>query len=235
MRSTPLASTPDAIAAAVGDALGDAAGILNPEERGALAFADGLFTAAAIGPERTYPHEWMRILFGSDHVFADINQAQAALSIVTLTHNKILDELRRDGPDYVPRFLDQAEDGEAIELAGQWANGFIAGVQLRGKAWEPLFDAKDARLVLVPILLFLTLEDDTGPLLADSAQELAEMRGEALALLGPAIYAVDQYWKAHGRRSRSAPVDPPRKIGRNEPCLCGSGKKYKKCCLDRAA
>ena len=24
-----------------------------------------------------------------------------------------------------------------------------------------------------------------------------------------------------------------RKIGRNEPCPCGSGKKYKKCCLDK--
>ncbi len=23
----------------------------------------------------------------------------------------------------------------------------------------------------------------------------------------------------------------PIKIGRNEPCLCGSGKKYKRCCL----
>ena len=23
------------------------------------------------------------------------------------------------------------------------------------------------------------------------------------------------------------------KIGRNDPCPCGSGKKYKKCCLDR--
>lgn len=22
-----------------------------------------------------------------------------------------------------------------------------------------------------------------------------------------------------------------KKVGRNEPCLCGSGKKYKKCCL----
>ena len=21
------------------------------------------------------------------------------------------------------------------------------------------------------------------------------------------------------------------KIGRNEPCICGSGKKYKRCCL----
>lgn len=24
------------------------------------------------------------------------------------------------------------------------------------------------------------------------------------------------------------------KIGRNEPCYCGSGKKYKKCCLANA-
>lgn len=23
------------------------------------------------------------------------------------------------------------------------------------------------------------------------------------------------------------------KIGRNEPCYCGSGKKYKKCCLNK--
>ena len=25
----------------------------------------------------------------------------------------------------------------------------------------------------------------------------------------------------------------PKKVGRNEPCHCGSGKKYKKCCLDK--
>lgn len=29
-----------------------------------------------------------------------------------------------------------------------------------------------------------------------------------------------------------APVQSIPKIGRNEPCFCGSGKKYKKCCLD---
>jgi SWIM/SEC-C metal-binding protein len=28
--------------------------------------------------------------------------------------------------------------------------------------------------------------------------------------------------------AKSAP-----KVGRNDPCPCGSGKKYKKCCLDR--
>lgn len=26
--------------------------------------------------------------------------------------------------------------------------------------------------------------------------------------------------------------DPRERIGRNAPCYCGSGKKYKKCCLD---
>lgn len=37
------------------------------------------------------------------------------------------------------------------------------------------------------------------------------------------------YKKRHG--VSSAPVLPSRKIGRNDPCPCGSGKKYKKCCL----
>ena len=27
-------------------------------------------------------------------------------------------------------------------------------------------------------------------------------------------------------------VDPSRRVGRNDPCPCGSGKKYKKCCLN---
>ncbi len=29
------------------------------------------------------------------------------------------------------------------------------------------------------------------------------------------------------------PIEKPAKIGRNDPCPCGSGKKYKKCCLNK--
>jgi len=32
-----------------------------------------------------------------------------------------------------------------------------------------------------------------------------------------------------------APPPPKKKVGRNDPCPCGSGKKYKKCCLLRGA
>lgn len=34
----------------------------------------------------------------------------------------------------------------------------------------------------------------------------------------------------HQQKIRSSSVRQGRKIGRNEPCPCGSGKKYKKCC-----
>ena len=33
------------------------------------------------------------------------------------------------------------------------------------------------------------------------------------------------------RKSRDVHVTPKAKVKRNEPCPCGSGKKYKKCCL----
>ena len=32
-----------------------------------------------------------------------------------------------------------------------------------------------------------------------------------------------------GRRDAQEPVRIGRKVGRNEPCPCGSGKKYKRC------
>ncbi|MDA3898292.1 MAG: SEC-C metal-binding domain-containing protein [Desulfobacteraceae bacterium] len=41
---------------------------------------------------------------------------------------------------------------------------------------------------------------------------------------------------AHCKKKHFAPTTPIElpKIGRNEPCPCGSGKKYKKCCLNKS-
>ena len=35
----------------------------------------------------------------------------------------------------------------------------------------------------------------------------------------------------HDRENKPKPIVPKKSIGRNEPCYCGSGKKYKRCCL----
>jgi peptide deformylase len=35
------------------------------------------------------------------------------------------------------------------------------------------------------------------------------------------------------REDKSEPIQAKKKIGRNDPCYCGSGKKYKKCCINK--
>jgi hypothetical protein len=52
-----------------------------------------------------------------------------------------------------------------------------------------------------------------------------EMRREIIERLPGLILAIAGFW----RRAANPPVRS-QKIGRNEPCPCGSGRKYKKCC-----
>jgi peptide deformylase len=35
------------------------------------------------------------------------------------------------------------------------------------------------------------------------------------------------------REDKLEPIQGKKKIGRNDPCFCGSGKKYKKCCINK--
>ena len=75
-------------------------------------------------------------------------------------------------------------------------------------------------------------EDDRGaPTVSMYAEDgPPSVSNERLEDFGDAIWAVydlRQLWKSLGPR-----VDPVRKAdvpGRNDPCPCGSGKKYKKC------
>jgi uncharacterized protein len=48
--------------------------------------------------------------------------------------------------------------------------------------------------------------------------------GEALW----AVYDLREIWRSIG--ARVVQVIREEKPGRNDPCSCGSGKKYKKCC-----
>ena len=51
--------------------------------------------------------------------------------------------------------------------------------------------------------------------------------------------SLDAPWKADPaldakiRDAEEAKRRGQKKVGRNDPCVCGSGKKYKKCCLQR--
>ncbi len=56
-----------------------------------------------------------------------------------------------------------------------------------------------------------------SPQIIDKLKALVAEKNKALALKGQPI--------------KKDPVVAGPKAGRNDPCHCGSGKKYKKCCM----
>jgi len=82
--------------------------------------------------------------------------------------------------------------------------------------------------------------DDIDPYGATNHEEFLAVAGEyfferphLLKKNHPQLYSI--LCKAFNQDTATrlkAVVSPKMKIGRNAPCLCGSGKKYKECCLD---
>jgi uncharacterized protein len=61
-----------------------------------------------------------------------------------------------------------------------------------------------------------------------TGDELVELMKDCEEEVPGAVEAIHRFWLA----KRGAPThrrDAP-KVGRNDPCPCGSGKKYKQCC-----
>jgi len=75
-----------------------------------------------------------------------------------------------------------------------------------------------------------TASEDTE-LLKRIAKQLST--GEYTSLFGRHHKRLKSLYRLYKKRYdvNPTPVHADRKVGRNDPCPCGSGKKYKKCCL----
>jgi uncharacterized protein len=129
---------------------------------------------------------------------------------------------------YSPLFSVDTRNGDVLwEL---WIEGFEKAVALRPAAWKKLLDADvDTAAPMSGMLL-----------LADIARGEKEVEGRDRILAAAPDKIAD--WVVilnEWRLANTEPVQgidprvvtsPRKKVGRNEPCPCGSGKKYKKCC-----
>lgn len=84
-----------------------------------------------------------------------------------------------------------------------------------------------------------TMEEDTKVSLAFDKEKLYKNMVDAKAdwLYGlpqwDAIYDKETQKRLYLEQKKSGTVIVGKKIGRNDPCPCGSGKKYKHCCLNK--
>jgi yecA family protein len=183
----------------------------------ALEQADGYFTALLCGPVRpTY----------SERLWSDVPTEAILLrpelrdDVCRLMerHFRSIEQRLENGAAPKPFITEMDED-----LAGSfWAIGFGQAIASDEAGWQPLISDRRGSELLGPIFGLMALPS------AEEALSSKE-REDALSLLPKLVVAIRHFW-----RTGSLPWDTPRrvgpKVGRNEPCPCGSGKKYKKCC-----
>ncbi|MFZ0738416.1 MAG: UPF0149 family protein [Candidatus Acidiferrales bacterium] len=193
---------------------------------------DGFFSALIAGPEIVTPSEYMPELFGSEtsetRAFSTLAQANEILGLLMRHWNNIAGTLL-EGKAYLPVLL---EDENGVEHGNDWARGFIRGTHLRHDGWAELLADDDHGGCMIPVLM-LYHEHDENPAMRPKTIG-PEQREKVIASMAAGLVAAYRHFRQYEEpNANTRAPEPPHttsKIGRNDPCPCGSGKKYKLCC-----
>jgi uncharacterized protein len=193
---------------------------------------DGYMTAVIIGPELIMPSQWMTDLWPEQFGFKGAKEAQKITSALLEYYNGIIRHFEGPPENYRPLYLpEDPEQPATVERAAEWSQGFWNAIT-RHPGWRPIIEDKDARRLLVPILVFAKTPNET-PLIKYARRQHEEMLEDAVDKIAEFLLLIRQYWQDYNAsHDKPAPNHPVRSqcVGRNEPCPCGSGKKYKRCC-----
>jgi uncharacterized protein len=209
-------------------------------------WADGFLTALAAGPRRIETREALPAMFGDDFArcFADPDDHAQAVgafeSRLAMLRRQLDAEVLLDEPDRLrlaPILLQpaashpDASEPVAPDDGIEWAAGFLEAVQAFPGDWpEPDGDTEDGRAALDALASIEALTLEPAALAADLAERRPGATPSRDELVDEALWAAQDlrlYWIDHAPRPATIRHAP--QPGRNDPCPCGSGRKFKKC------
>jgi len=114
-----------------------------------------------------------------------------------------------------------------------WARGFMRGMGMRRDSWAELVNEEEHGGCLIPMMM-LYHEHDEDPEMRPKPIS-PEKREEVIVHMAAGLLGAYQYFRAQREAyAETTFTHEPRrnapKLGWNDPCPCGSGKKYKRCC-----
>ena len=151
---------------------------------------------------------------------------------------------KRDKPHYVPKkteLLNYVED-TYFEQNIQF-NALLKYVKknfLRNDAEKAFWLCDDLQLICMTDLVFQEVVNqfDRRGIIFDSEKQVGELMDLVIKLSNNT-----RTWANNGftpneihkkfEKPNLLPLPTSKSVGRNDPCPCGSGKKYKKCCLGK--
>lgn len=203
----------------------------------------GFLFSMANAPELIPPSEWMPIVFNDqDARYETRGEAERVLQAMMALYNECGRERAKGsaslppGCEIRPQPLDNL--GADAPLS-RWARGFLTGHTYLEEIWNE-FTPDEVDEELGSTLMVLTFFASQTLAKAYHKEGKGKTSLEHLAETVVMIFPDAMIEYAHLGRSifqarreagdlGQAPSDRPM-VGRNDPCPCGSGKKFKKCC-----
>lgn len=183
----------------------------------------GFMTALITGPDALDDSEWLPEILGHEDYFSEDEREEVKQLVSALAQ-----DLRRqleaktftgfwecyateEGTDYYP-----------------WCNAYLYALDVVHTDWFEAVDQEEFEELFYPLMALGGMFDDEengGIALELDDQEIQELAAD----LPVAVQDIYRYWQAIIRKPQTVRRNG-QKIGRNDPCPCGSGKKYKACC-----
>ena len=183
----------------------------------------GLFFALASAPDPVLPSRWMPVALGEKPRYESDAEAQQVLDLVMRYYNQCV---RAAATEDFALLLYQREDGG--EDLATWCAGYLEGVDAATRGWHEAGDPDDVDELLFPFIVLAGELPDKEKRQFRPA-EWRDLVKSCEDTLGDAIVEVREYWKALRNPPQTVRRESP-KTGRNDPCPCASGKKFKQCC-----
>jgi uncharacterized protein len=206
-----------------------------------LSTLEGFLTAIAIGPNFVATSDWLPWVRDqqagkSEANFASPAQFTQITSLILRHYNGILHAFNTDPTSFEPLF----GRGDRWRAA-DWCEGFLNGFMFDEDAWGLLSIGQPTWFT--PFLRLgtdegaaLNMPEESETLMKEVAPALANIRAYWQSRRGhPSTRIFDTDFDDEDPMSNTPVIRAGPKIGRNDPCPCESGKKFKKCCAANAA
>jgi uncharacterized protein len=188
---------------------------------------DGMLTALVSGPVMVPPSQWIPRVWGDyPPEWHDETELEKVMSLMMRLLNNVASLLEEEPEYFEPLFEEEFDDGETFTIVDDWCVGYMRGVTVSAEHWE--LDSAAMQTLLAPIMAF----NGEQALMIEELYDEQEF-DDLCAEIVPNVREIHAYWLAHRLPGEGVATDSPGlpKIGRDDPCFCGSGKPFKHCCL----
>lgn len=192
----------------------------------------GFLSAVASSPETIPQTVWLAEAIGESPRYDSPEQEKETIALLLKFYDTISSALA-NGDDFDLILYGLEEDAEELDYTA-WCDGYIYGSQIGETNWfkaageftDDLGEKMEVFFLLNGLLKEDALKHKQPWLTAKEEERALDKAQEDMPAVIGDIY---RFWKT--QRASTNPIQRESdKIGRNDPCPCGSGKKFKQCC-----